>query len=79
MLTPPADHHNTTGEINPLFHSTTGITGVSLPGWLNSLDARVIATTSQLSSEFPYNEDMNSGHPLGLGVPGILVWLLCKF
>ncbi|KAH9977448.1 pyranose dehydrogenase [Russula compacta] len=66
-LTPPADNHVTTGEINPALHSTTGINGVSLPGFLNSLDTRVIATTSQLDSEFPYNEDMNSGQPLGLG------------
>ncbi|KAJ7584486.1 aryl-alcohol oxidase [Mycena floridula] len=61
VLTPPADHHDTTGEFNPLVHSESGINGVSLPGFLTpSIDNRIIGATG--SPEFPFNEDMNSGN-----------------
>lgn len=65
--TPPADHHNTAGQFNPLDHSLTGINSVSLPGFSHPFDARIIATTQQNPSQFPFNLDMNSGRPLGLG------------
>ncbi|KAJ7599875.1 aryl-alcohol oxidase [Mycena floridula] len=72
VLTPPADHHDTAGEFNPVVHSESGINAVSLPGFLTpSIDNRIISTTGQLSSEFPFNEDMNSGSHLGIG------WLPC--
>ena len=35
-------------------------------------DDLVIQTTQELSDEFPFNEDMNSGNPLGLGKPSFL-------
>ncbi|KAJ7215763.1 hypothetical protein B0H12DRAFT_1224587 [Mycena haematopus] len=63
---PPTDHHNTTGQINPSLHSTTGMNGVSLSGYPTSIDSRIIETTTQLSG-FPFNLDMNSGTPLGIG------------
>jgi len=66
-LTPPADNRDTTGEIIPAVHSTTGIMGDSLGGFLTPLDHRIVSTSSQLSWEFPYNQDMNSGRPLGVG------------
>ena len=31
------------------------------------LDSRVLQTTSELADEFPFNLDMNSGNPLGVG------------
>ncbi|KAF8156315.1 aryl-alcohol oxidase [Mycena galopus ATCC 62051] len=65
--TPPADLHNTTGQYNPLIHSLTGINSVSLPGFSHSFDSRIIATTQEKPSAFPFNLDMNSGRPLGLG------------
>ncbi|KAF8142428.1 GMC oxidoreductase-domain-containing protein [Mycena galopus ATCC 62051] len=65
--TPPADHHNTTGQYNPLIHSLTGINSVSLPGFSHPFDSRIIATTQEKPSAFPFNPDMNSGRPLGLG------------
>ncbi|KAF8874753.1 hypothetical protein BD779DRAFT_1613535 [Infundibulicybe gibba] len=48
----PADHHNTTGQFDPSVHGFNGINSVSLIG---------------LPQEFPFNLDMNSGNPLGLG------------
>ncbi|KAJ7026127.1 aryl-alcohol oxidase-like protein, partial [Mycena alexandri] len=65
---PPADHHDTSGEFNPAFHSTKGLTSVSLPGfaWPIFYD-HVLQTTKELPDEFPFNLDMNSGFPLGLG------------
>ncbi|KAJ7898014.1 aryl-alcohol oxidase [Mycena olivaceomarginata] len=66
--TPPADDHNTTGQFNPLVHSSTGINSVSLPGFSHgSFDSRIIATTQEKPNVFPFNIDMNSGRPLGLG------------
>ncbi|KAJ7924329.1 aryl alcohol oxidase [Mycena leptocephala] len=65
--TPPADHHNTTGQFNPLIHSLTGINSVSLPGFSHPFDPRIIATTQENPSQFPFNLDMNSGRPLGVG------------
>ncbi|KAK7055884.1 mitochondrial choline dehydrogenase [Favolaschia claudopus] len=65
--TPPADHHNTAGQFNPLIHSLTGINPVSLPGFPHLFEPRVIATTRENPADFPFNLDMNSGRPLGLG------------
>ncbi|KAH9177980.1 aryl-alcohol-oxidase from pleurotus Eryingii [Lactarius sanguifluus] len=66
-LTPPADHHNSTGQIDPSIHGTSGPVGISLQGFPTLLDDRVMRTTSLLSSEFPFNHDMNSGNPIGIG------------
>jgi len=66
--TEPADHHNTTGQFNPAIHSTTGINGVSLSGFAQApIDSRVIQTTQSHPGEFPFNLDMNSGSPNGIG------------
>ncbi|KIJ42090.1 GMC oxidoreductase [Sphaerobolus stellatus SS14] len=65
--TPPVDHHNTTGQFNPAVHSFTGINGVSLNGFASPVDGRVIQTTKELPNDFPFNLDMNSGKPIGLG------------
>ncbi|KDR81170.1 hypothetical protein GALMADRAFT_91825 [Galerina marginata CBS 339.88] len=67
---PPADNHNTTGQFNPAFHNLkgTGMTSVSLSGFPQiNTDGRSIQTTKDLKAEFPFNLDMNSGNPLGLG------------
>ena len=31
------------------------------------IDARVIATTQELPDQFPFQEEMNDGNPLGIG------------
>ncbi|KXN85629.1 Choline dehydrogenase, mitochondrial [Leucoagaricus sp. SymC.cos] len=65
--TKPADQHDTDGQFDPSVHSTSGMTFVSLPGFPQEIDSMVISTTKQLNQEFPFNLDMNSGKPLGLG------------
>ncbi|KAJ7243039.1 GMC oxidoreductase-domain-containing protein [Mycena rebaudengoi] len=65
---PPADDHNTHGQFNPAFHSTQGETSVSLNGFSwSTFEQKVLQTTQQLPDEFPFNLDMNSGRPLGVG------------
>lgn len=66
-LVPPADNHNTAGQFDPSVHSSSGAVSVSLPGFPTALDSRVIATTRELSAEFPFNLDMNDGSILGIG------------
>ncbi|KAJ7489550.1 pyranose dehydrogenase [Mycena latifolia] len=65
--TEPADGHNTQGQFNPRVHGTRGLTSVSLTGFSYPASARVIQTTAELPDEFPFNLDMNSGTPLGIG------------
>ncbi|EMD32772.1 hypothetical protein CERSUDRAFT_118493 [Gelatoporia subvermispora B] len=66
-LVAPPDHHNTSGEIIPSLHGTSGPVQISLGGFPMEIDQRVFDTTEDLPSEFPFNEDMNSGSPLGIG------------
>jgi hypothetical protein len=40
---------------------------VSLNGYAWPFGPRVIAATKELPDEFPFNLDMNSGKPLGVG------------
>ncbi|KAF4576250.1 hypothetical protein EYR36_004227 [Pleurotus pulmonarius] len=65
--TEPTDHHDTRTQFDPRFHSFTGINAVSLSGFPHSYNDRVIQTTKELSEEFPFNLDYNSGNPLGVG------------
>ncbi|KAJ6498864.1 aryl-alcohol-oxidase from pleurotus Eryingii [Mycena sanguinolenta] len=62
-FTPPS---NATGKFNPAVHGFNGINTVSLQGFPTVIDSRVIQTTTELA-EFPFNLDMNSGYPLGIG------------
>jgi choline dehydrogenase-like flavoprotein len=66
-IVPPADGHNAIGEYIPANHGTNGILPVSLPGASQAIDARVIATTQELASEFPYSKDQGGGDVLGIG------------
>ncbi|KAF5351272.1 hypothetical protein D9756_008220 [Leucocoprinus leucothites] len=64
----PVDNHNTTGQYDPAIHSTTGRVPVTLPGFsFPQVDRLAIQASEQLGGDFQYNEDMNSGTPLGLG------------
>ncbi|KAJ7318172.1 GMC oxidoreductase-domain-containing protein, partial [Mycena albidolilacea] len=66
--TPPVDHHDTRGQYDPAFHSTNGINSVSLPALNWPIFSRhVIEASKELPDEWPFNLDMNSGKPLGLG------------
>ncbi|EIW53711.1 alcohol oxidase [Trametes versicolor FP-101664 SS1] len=66
-LVPPVDGHDTSGEILPNIHGTSGPLKISLPGVPLPSDPRVIQATQELRSEFPFNVDMSSGDPLGIG------------
>lgn len=66
IFTPPSDHHNTIGQFDPGVHGFEGINSVSLYGFAQPIDDRVIETTRQLA-EFPFNVDDNSGNQLGIG------------
>lgn len=65
---PPADGHNTTGQYDPRHQYSGGMTSVSLANFAApAVDDRVIQTTQDLPEEFPFNLDLNSGSPLGIG------------
>ncbi|CAK5271192.1 unnamed protein product [Mycena citricolor] len=59
--------HSERGHYDPSVHGYQGINTVSLSGFPTPIDDRIIQTTVQLSKEFPFNRDMNSGSPLGIG------------
>ncbi|KAF8797727.1 alcohol oxidase [Phlegmacium glaucopus] len=62
------DGHNTAGQYIPSNHGIDGEVSVSLPGYSQTIDAKVIATTQELADEFPYNPDMGGGDEvLGIG------------
>jgi len=63
----PADHHNISGQFDPSVHSNKGVNSVSLFGFAQPIDSRVIQTTQQLA-EFPYRLDYNSGEHIGIGM-----------
>ncbi|KAJ7640147.1 aryl-alcohol oxidase-like protein [Mycena rosella] len=66
--TPPADQHDTRGQFNPGIHGTAGPISVSLSGFQwPDFQRRIIQTTEELPDDFPFNLDMNSGQPLGVG------------
>lgn len=67
-IVPPADGHDTTGQFLPAAHGTHGTLSVSLPGFSQSIDANVIATTGELA-EFPFSPDQGhgTGKVLGMG------------
>ncbi|TFK37492.1 aryl-alcohol oxidase-like protein [Crucibulum laeve] len=64
--TASADHHDISGSFDPAVHGFNGVNSVSLPGFSQPIDWRVIQTTKELV-EFPYNVDSNSGNQLGIG------------
>ncbi|KIK62551.1 hypothetical protein GYMLUDRAFT_504628 [Collybiopsis luxurians FD-317 M1] len=64
---PPADRHNTTGQFNPSVHSSTGVNAVTLSGYSLSTDSMVFKAVDELGGIFHFNEDYNSGTPLGFG------------
>ncbi|KAF8808842.1 aryl-alcohol oxidase-like protein [Phlegmacium glaucopus] len=66
-LTQPLNNRDTTGEFNPTVHGKTGPVNTSLPSENVSTDNRVLQASQQLSSEFPFNLDYNSGNTIGIG------------
>ncbi|KAJ4465690.1 hypothetical protein C8J55DRAFT_528227 [Lentinula edodes] len=66
-LSPPADNHSIIDEIDVPIHGSGGPVSFSLPGQLLPTDERAINASSELSTEFPFNLDYNSGDTIGLG------------
>ncbi|OCH92503.1 aryl-alcohol oxidase-like protein [Obba rivulosa] len=66
-LVPSPDRHNTSGEVIPALHGNKGPVQTSLGGFPSEVDQRLFNTTQEFPQEFPFNEDMNSGIPLGIG------------
>ncbi|TBU50173.1 alcohol oxidase [Dichomitus squalens] len=64
---PPVDHHNTSGQIDIQIHGTRGPLNITVNNTPYPMDSHVINTTQELGDEYPFNIDMNSGHPLGIG------------
>lgn len=57
---PPADGHNTIGQYDPAIHSLDGMNAVSLQGYPQPTDERVLRVTSELSDEFPLCQFWNT-------------------
>ncbi|KAI0085562.1 aryl-alcohol oxidase-like protein [Irpex rosettiformis] len=66
-LVPPIDRRDISDEVDIRVHGLHGPVHASVPAFLVSTDDRVISTTQQLPDEFPFNRDMNSGDPIGIG------------
>ncbi|KAJ7254776.1 aryl-alcohol oxidase-like protein [Mycena rebaudengoi] len=64
-LGPPADYHDTTGQVIPTNHNTRGPLGVSLPGFSQQIDKMVLESFG--NSEFPFTHDLSSGEEKGFG------------
>ncbi|KAJ7130814.1 alcohol oxidase [Mycena crocata] len=67
IFSPPADHHNISGQFNPAVHGFKGLLGVGIAGFFHPFDQRVFDAVDEMSDEFPFNVDMNSGEQLGIG------------
>lgn len=70
---PPTDGHDTAGEFDPRIHGYHGYVNITLPNAKFPSDSHIIASTQQLPEEFPFNLDSNSGNPIGLGKPVVLL------
>ncbi|KAF9034468.1 aryl-alcohol oxidase-like protein [Hymenopellis radicata] len=63
---PPNDGHDDSDQYIHDIHGTDGPLLTSVYGWPADVDKTVIATTQELSDEFPLNPDYNSGNMLGV-------------
>ncbi|KAL0567275.1 hypothetical protein V5O48_014718 [Marasmius crinis-equi] len=68
-FTPPSDGHDTTGEFDPAVHGFHGINSVTLSGYRNQIDTRVIRASKSMGNDSDYRFvlDYNSGNQLGVG------------
>ncbi|KAI0087637.1 aryl-alcohol oxidase-like protein [Irpex rosettiformis] len=64
---PPLDGRNISDEVDVSIHGHSGPLHISVSGAKVATDDRVINTTRELPSEFPFNLDQNSGDSLGIG------------
>ncbi|KAI0770376.1 alcohol oxidase [Fomes fomentarius] len=64
-MTAPTDGHNTTGQFDPAIHNPHGVVDISVPGEPLAIDTRGLNASRQLSKQFPFNLDYNSGNTIG--------------
>ncbi|KAJ3535537.1 hypothetical protein NMY22_g6440 [Coprinellus aureogranulatus] len=64
---PPADNHDTTGQYDPAYHSTQGPVGISLYGFPEAADPKILQASDELGGHFTFELDGNDGVPMGLG------------
>lgn len=72
-LVPPADNHDTTGEVDPSAHGS-GPVEVSLAGYPLEIDNYVVDASRDLGGRYAYNDDFNAGCTVGVGE-----YLICIF
>lgn len=65
-LVPPADGHDTTGQVVPSAHGN-GPLRISAPGYKTVIDDYVVNASRALGGKYQYNTDLNAGSPLGTG------------
>ncbi len=66
-LVPPADNHDTSGEVDPSAHGN-GPIEVSLSGFPLEVDDIVVNSSKILGGRYAYNEDLNAGCTVGFGL-----------
>ncbi|VDB94045.1 unnamed protein product [Peniophora sp. CBMAI 1063] len=66
VVTPPVDGHNFSFQFDQSVHGTTGPLKISLPQSLLAVDFIGMNASAELSNEFPFNRDFNSGDPIGI-------------
>ena len=67
MEIPVPSLYSMTFNKRELTYDMTGPVNISLPAQVIGTDNRVLQATQQLSSEFPFNIDYNSGDTIGIG------------
>ncbi|KAH8983348.1 aryl alcohol oxidase [Lactarius akahatsu] len=71
-LVPPADGHDTTGQIDPRIHGTSGPVEISIQGFRADPDSRVLkasrSTNTRLSFQHGHEFGQSSGHRPNLDV-----------
>ncbi len=63
---PSLKGHDDREQYIPELHGVDGPLLTSVYGWPGDVDDVVLATTEELSDEFPWNPDYNSGNMLGV-------------
>ncbi|KAJ3493373.1 hypothetical protein NMY22_g20218 [Coprinellus aureogranulatus] len=57
---PPADNHDTTGQYDPAYHSTQGAVGISLYGFPEAADPKILQASDELGGDFHFSSWMET-------------------
>lgn len=61
-----SENQNEEGHVDPSVLGHTGNLTVTAPYVAHVFNDLLIKTTTQLTEEFPYKQDMNDGRPIGI-------------